>query len=494
MSKKEVMRGLLLSLIVVDLVVGCSCRGTGLEGHADSSVDPGSEPAVDVTLEPDAASDPGIETRPDPEPDPECWDRDGDTYLDETCGGDDCNDLDVAIHPGAYDVCGDGIDQDCDGRDAADGVRGENLELLSYVEGGGRHFTELAWTGSEYAFIWLYVEDSVYIDWVDVIGKRVEEGRLIRDFEYAYDIAWTGSMFGTAWSACSDSSRCNLYFQTLDATGAPLIDEVQLTHSDTMLMDESTYFGPVILPDGSDFILIWLDDGSASYRILFTRVDSAGARLSEDIQVTSFTAEVEGGLNAVWTGSEVGIVWNTIEGTRPRRYQSHLTRADGSGSPLGTEVLSTSLTTHDNPAPIIWTGSEYGVFWVEPHAGTSGHDIVLSRHAPSGSEIDRAILLTTPDDMHVYEMVAMWNGTESVLLWSEFLHGFGRFYIQRLSPSGTLVEPRIELPSVFNAPDWLHMAWSGVEYGICWTDTEYRDDGLQGIHTYFNRVGFCEDE
>jgi hypothetical protein len=54
---------------------------------------------------------------PPPPEDPGCPDFDGDGHRADDCGGDDCDDADATIHPGAEDPCEDGIDQDCDGID-----------------------------------------------------------------------------------------------------------------------------------------------------------------------------------------------------------------------------------------------------------------------------------------------------------------------------------------------------------------------------------------
>lgn len=42
-------------------------------------------------------------------------DLDDDGKLSARCGGDDCHDLNPALHPGAIEACSDGLDNDCDG-------------------------------------------------------------------------------------------------------------------------------------------------------------------------------------------------------------------------------------------------------------------------------------------------------------------------------------------------------------------------------------------
>jgi MYXO-CTERM domain-containing protein len=93
----------------------CSCIDADNDGHCQAddcndqnpSVHPGAQEICGNLVDDDCdgLTDEGC-----------CQDFDGDGYLDAACGGNDCNDANPHVHPGAVERCNDSIDNNCDGQ------------------------------------------------------------------------------------------------------------------------------------------------------------------------------------------------------------------------------------------------------------------------------------------------------------------------------------------------------------------------------------------
>jgi len=63
-----------------------------------------------------------------------CVDADFDGYTAATCGGTDCDDTDPNIHPGAGEICTDGVDNDCNGATDTADIGALGCPTCSYQE------------------------------------------------------------------------------------------------------------------------------------------------------------------------------------------------------------------------------------------------------------------------------------------------------------------------------------------------------------------------
>ncbi len=117
------MRSVLSTALLSLGLAGCggddTTTGDSASTETDADTDADSDTDTDTDTDTDADSDADTDTDVDADTD---TDTDGDGDGDGVSVEDDCDDTDASVYPGASEVWGDGIDQDCDGVADAEGT------------------------------------------------------------------------------------------------------------------------------------------------------------------------------------------------------------------------------------------------------------------------------------------------------------------------------------------------------------------------------------
>jgi imidazole glycerol phosphate synthase subunit HisF len=217
--------------------------------------------------------------------------------------------------------------------------------------------------------------------------------------------------------------------------------------------------------------------------IYFARLDATGARIGTDVRVTNDPSYSEYP-SIAWTGTEYGVAWVD---NRSGSSQLFFTRLDSSGGKIGgdmQETITASLNPTTNPPVLAWNGSGYGLLWVDGQQG--GVRINFAALDATGTKLGNDIAVVSSPAGDLSAAVLAWNGTEYGVFWQAIDTGSPEVFFTRLSSSGANLGGIVQVtqpPATGVA--FPKVTWSGSEYGLAWED--YRDFNA-GSEIYFARL------
>jgi hypothetical protein len=422
-------------------------------------------------------------------------DDDGDTHLDGTCGGDDCDDSDATIHPGVVPAC-ETADRDCNGHPDNDND-GDGYVRSSCSGGNDCDDTSTAYHPG--ATLSCDTEDH------DCNGRADRDNDAdghVRstcsggdDCDDADATVHPGASRGCGddhdcdtvldddsdsdtyvWDACSGGTDCNDSDATVHPFAAEVCDAID-QDCDGDLLDavgadddsdgylDSTCSGDDCddstdryHPNGGGIDPPEPDACTADDYDCDTVPDALGAPAPHLVQ----SSEVAG-MELAWSGSEYGVVYQKYNTTDTDILFARLD--DDGVAVAGSEIWITSTTTDAQGPDIEWGSSRWGLVWYDP----SG--VYAKTLASNGTDPQPPTGGTSLGGAGCDSPAIAYDGTTFGVVW-ECSNTAIRFVpIDRgtASPTETAIDLQDVAGTTHMYPD---IAWASSRYGVVWVVME----------------------
>ncbi len=289
--------------------------------------------------------------------------------------GNDCNDSNASVYPGAPEIC-DGLDNNCDGI-VDNGV-------YSYSPSGYRvqvtdsTFTEagldgLAYNGSYFGLTFTgdksQSDNQGYFTGYDSFGNRVVPITNVSQTAqngFGGPLIWTGSVFASAWEVHGDRAY-DIYFNQLDVNGKKVGPDVRITNSSGFSIS------PSLAWDGVNYWTAWADDngGNSPFQVYGQMVSKEGQRVGNAHALTDLRLDARSPILLHGPSSNILLF---ITGNDPslspqlqRRIMAQLLGADM--SPVGSSIYLSESGASEYTAD--WVGDRYVAAWSTEGPGST---------------------------------------------------------------------------------------------------------------------------
>jgi len=250
-----------------------------------------------------------------------------------------------------------------------------------------------------------------------------------------------GDFVVTWWSFGQDGNGHGIYAQRYNAAGSPQGSEFRVNS-----YTKNTQNDPSIGMDADgDFVITWESFGQDGddYGIYAQRYNAAGTALGSEFRVSSSTTnqqfspsigmDADGDFVITWASAQ----YESTSGIYAQRYNA-------AGTPLGSEFLVNSYTTHNHyqvkPSIGMDADGDFVVTWSSYGQDVSGFGIYAQRYNAAGAALGsefRVNSSTTSDQL--ISSIGMDADGDFVVSWENFgedVDGYD-IYAQRYNAAGT---------------------------------------------------------
>lgn len=348
--------------------------------------------------------------------------------------GSDCNDASPLAHPDGAERC-DGVDNDCDGSvDNGALFNPSTTPALVLSEGaeqgspGGLSFSD---RGASYGAVFTQRLGSSQNTFRSVQPQKAGAGPAVPVTEvnsdtFAGPIVGRGAVFATAWEDRRDRDY-EIYFNRLNARGDKLGPDLRVTRAAGFSLRPTL----IELPTATsrEYRLAWEDEREGgSGRIYGQSLDGSGAPLGDNVELTPSGLDPSSPSLALGT-TRLGLLFNmATEGSRALAFRSFdFNFGDGS------DVLPVPADSPD-AATLTANAGRFIVAWhvVLPDS-RPGTQIWGSALSEDGTELIAPRPLTESAPFARYHSLVPL-GDRFMLFWSEWRDGHYAIFANELTP------------------------------------------------------------
>lgn len=176
----------------------------------------------------------------------------------------------------------------------------------------------------------------------------------------------------------------------------------------------------------------------------------------------------------VWSGSYFGVAWVDERDGNPEIYFRLVTNA-GAPGPAAPVVLSSSAGASLRPS-VVWTGTEFGVAWDDVKG--SNRDIYFRRVSAIGATIGQTVRVTSETALQEQPSL-VWDGTQYALAWTDERHGNREIYVRRLDAAGATLGSEVRVTNATGTSEAPSLvAYAPEDFGIAWQDARSGQDAI----------------